>query len=1762
MAPTTRGSNPRTLNDLETHIITITGLDTDQWQKVHTEGGVKDTEGLSYLTFEDIEKLLPDCNVVTKRKFERLCTYVYVGGVLSLGMNMATVNKFLQEHEEKQTTRAPVQTKDPMAYNAKFQTDSLDVFSGDPEDFEDWLNKTFNTVNQTILRKFLQSPPDLNKQSEIDRDRDFYYAIKQAVEKGTASHVVSSLSDSEQSGHIAWTKLKEWYQSPGVKDDLIDLYQQRAEQLRLTPDVTASEYINSWVMCQKKLTELGSGYSDLEYKRRFVRGIDDEDFKVKKEMLTAEKHEMSIQDLITEVRRAESGMNLDANKLQKVKARRIEIAKTAHQSNNDGTKKFNIPYIPNYIMSQLNNPVQKDLLHWRYIWNKEGREVKHTELPSNKKDEESEESVSPNDRNVNGGKKRKRKKKSSPQNSTVRRTKITTVGTKDESDVKCTMLSDTDNSNDNTSAYYDSVTVVPRIYSSAACSRRFHPIRRNVGNHSTIVLDSGTEATVAGGGGWTVHSYVNSTGTFGGALASMQSCELPLANVCTVIETEAGSPLIIGLGGAAFDNSPGATEALINTHHLRDNGVMVDDIAKVHGGEQKLTICGYHIPLTYEPSAGNSRTPEGKIMTLKCRKPTQKELENLEIFWLSPFTPGLTKDPEITPPIRRKAKVVPNFQNVLNGKEEGVDELINKGEDEPQQKIDRWKDCLANPPVDIVKKTLDATTRFCEAPVEMENREAMRQHRKQRILPLHPRRIKGRTDSDTFFSSVKSVRGYRCVQLFVCLLSDYLYIKCLRRESHSHSAYQDFIREVGAPNTLLTDNSQTQTGELWTETSRKNATRQIHSVPHNQNQNTAERKVQDAKHRTSMTLQYSKAPLLFWCYCLYFVIDCLNFTAKKKLNWRTPMEVLNGETPDISMFRFKFWEPVWYYENPAKWPSSTKLPGRWIGIAWNHGDDFTYRIWTTPENDWRKGREIIRNVVMCRHDEKTNFGSTSTTNATYDTFTMDKVKKVKRKGKKRKRQSSNAGMALSPQDLDIPEGPIDLPAPNTRINNDMSETPGAEDITASTDDTIFDFNPKEGGDLEMVDEINNEISSGVDPLSSGGGSVMEILAHRWKEGRLQLEVLWNTEEKTWEEFRDIKLDKPRLTAQYIIDNKPSRKSKGSRGPDRNYQWAKKTLRDLERAIRRLRRLYDFYFDDCEHIQYIRRVNKKRKKKRNFGSHVPQFKYGIEVPRNVKRALELDRKNKNSYWADAIKKEVTALTDVDCFDFKDPDFKPDATFQRTTLHIVFDVKQDLRRKARLVAGGHLVDILDHPVYSSMVKGISIRLLNVIAHKAGLRQLVGDIGNAYVNAYTNEKVYAIAGKEFGELEGHLVVIKKALYGLATSGERWHKHFADTLLNLGFQPTRYDRDVWLRKYKDGKTYEYICIHVDDFCITSKDPESVMESIKAIYNVKSSGKLNYFLGNDYKLDKKGRQCVGCKTFILEAINRVEKAFGNLPKNKIPMTSGDHPEEDATPLLNDADHRKYQSLIGMLTWSVVIGRFDIAFATASLSRFSSCPREGHLKRVLRVFSYLKGRPNLRLICDSRDPIFEDAGGALRIDFTAILKDQYPWAQEEIDINVPEPLIQELAITCFVDSDHSHDTVTRRSITGLVIFLGRTPVLFQSKRQGAIETSTYSSEFCAMKNAVEEVHAMRYMLRCLGVKVEHATPILGDNKAVIQNSTLPDSLLKKKHVAIAYHKTRESAAAGVVHPVKTKGDWNFADILTKATTANVHSRHITGMSRG
>ena len=109
----------------------------------------------------------------------------------------------------------------------------------------------------------------------------------------------------------------------------------------------------------------------------------------------------------------------------------------------------------------------------------------------------------------------------------------------------------------------------------------------------------------------------------------------------------------------------------------------------------------------------------------------------------------------------------------------------------------------------------------------------------------------------------------------------------------------------------------------------------------------------------------------------------------------------------------------------------------------------------------------------------------------------------------------------------------------------------------------------------------------------------------------------------------MKLDHPRMTAQYIVSNNVTR---SRRSGDRDLQWAKKTLRDLDRAMRRLRRLYDFYINEDDSIGVTRRVAKRKKKKPKRIEF--QLKYGVEVPNNVDEAIALDKKNKNTFWQDA------------------------------------------------------------------------------------------------------------------------------------------------------------------------------------------------------------------------------------------------------------------------------------------------------------------------------------------------------------------------------------------------------------------------------------------------------------------------------------------------------------------------------------------------
>jgi len=289
---------------------------------------------------------------------------------------------------------------------------------------------------------------------------------------------------------------------------------------------------------------------------------------------------------------------------------------------------------------------------------------------------------------------------------------------------------------------------------------------------------------------------------------------------------------------------------------------------------------------------------------------------------------------------------------------------------------------------------------------------------------------------------------------------------------------------------------------------------------------------------------------------------------------------------------------------------------------------------------------------------------------------------------------------------------------------------------------------------------------------------------------------------------------------------------------------------------------------------------------------------------------------------------------------------------------------------------------------------------------------------------------------------------------------------------------------------------------------------------------------------------------YVKEVVRKFEIKYGTLRKENVPSSPNDHPELDDSPLLNSDGITDYQSVIGVCQWVSISARMDIAFAVSSLSRFSTNPREGHLRRALKIIGYLKKYPKKGYLVDSSDPIENITFSKVQPDFG----NQYD-KTEEMDDKLPAPIMNELKITIFVDANHGHDLITGKSVTGLILFVGRTPIKYFTKRQSTVQTSTFGAEFISLKRAVEEAITVRYYLRSMGVKVTEPTVIYGDNMSAIRNTIDPGSPLKKKYLALAYHFCREHYSSGIVDIRKIHTKDNISDPFTKGLSTNEFHKH-------
>ncbi len=204
------------------------------------------------------------------------------------------------------------------------------------------------------------------------------------------------------------------------------------------------------------------------------------------------------------------------------------------------------------------------------------------------------------------------------------------------------------------------------------------------------------------------------------------------------------------------------------------------------------------------------------------------------------------------------------------------------------------------------------------------------------------------------------------------------------------------------------------------------------------------------------------------------------------------------------------------------------------------------------------------------------------------------------------------------------------------------------------------------------------------------------------------------------------------------------------------------------------------------------------------------KYGIFIPKSVEDAYAPDLGNGDNLWKEAIDAEMPKTQDAVIEHDDDP--KDLVGYQEITGHmILFDVKlgENFRRKARFVADGQKrTNTPTSVTYSTVVsRDCSVRICLTLAALNDLDVLAADIENAYLTAPCCEKVWLHGGAEFGHRQGKVLVVRKALQGLKSSGAGFRAFFAEKLDDIGFRSSIADPDVWMRpatKNTGEKYYE----------------------------------------------------------------------------------------------------------------------------------------------------------------------------------------------------------------------------------------------------------------------------------------------------------------------------------------------------------------------
>jgi hypothetical protein len=298
---------------------------------------------------------------------------------------------------------------------------------------------------------------------------------------------------------------------------------------------------------------------------------------------------------------------------------------------------------------------------------------------------------------------------------------------------------------------------------------------------------------------------------------------------------------------------------------------------------------------------------------------------------------------------------------------------------------------------------------------------------------------------------------------------------------------------------------------------------------------------------------------------------------------------------------------------------------------------------------------------------------------------------------------------------------------------------------------------------------------------------------------------------------------------------------------------------------------------------------------------------------------------------------------------------------------------------------------------------------------------------------------------------------------------------------------------------------VYVDDLLIAgavNHDIDKFKEEMKKQFRMSDLGFLSYYLGIEVRQDEAGISL--CQSsYALKLLERLGMKDCN--PGLTPMEARlQLVKESSEPLV---DATQYRSAVGALRY-LVHTRPDLAHATSYVSRFMAEPHEDHQAAVKRI---------LRYIADTHDH----------------------------GIRYERGKAGELLLSGYSDSDHAGDVGDSRSMSGILFYLGKNPITWQSQKQKSVALSSCEAEYMASSAATcQAIWLVGLLSEILGTP-EKPPQLKVDNKSAIDLIRNPVHHGRSKHIRIRYHFVRECATEGRIEIQFVSTGDQLADILTK-----------------